>query len=204
MKRAVPLILVSCLVLGMLGACSDKGNIEEVNSGVIISTSTEDGTREEPVVSTEKEQEEKLENDLPVLYDGDDLINKFLLRYNDIYLDTPIGAEDFSVYTHHGRAHKDQIIFNENQRKEVVISSFSSGKLEVYVDNLDSDEEYKRAFIEYAKVYNLSLTDAVLEGYWEMAVNSLVSYTDFDEFELHLQRYNEITDYFQLSGKMED
>lgn len=204
MKRCVPLILVSCLVLGMLGACSDKDNSEEVNSVVTVSPSTEESINEEPVGSVTKEPEEKLETDLSVLYDGDDLINKFLLRYNDIYLDTPIGVEDFSVYTHHGRAHKDQIIFNENGRKEVVISSFSSGKLEVYVDNLASDEEYKGAFIEYAKVYDLSLTDAVLEEYWEQAVNSLVSYTEFDEFELHLQRYNEITDYFQLSGKMED
>lgn len=204
MKRYIPHILIACLVLALLGACSNKGELEDTSLANADLPVVEAVDIEEIEVSTENEPEELSESDTLVLYSEDELINAFLLSYNEIYPDAPISEEDFSIYTHHGRAHKDQVIFNENGVKEVVISSFTSGKIEVYVDNLSSDDEYKEAFIEYAKVYNQSLTNEILEDYWKQAVNSLVSYTEFDEFELHLQRYNEITDYFQISGKMED
>lgn len=109
----------------------------------------------EPVEETVEEPES-----LPQIYEGNELINLYLNRYNEANPEDVISSSDFEVYYHHGSEHKDQIAFTQS---EVIISAKVGGKIQVVAEGLADTEEYKEAFIRFARGYR-AVGD--LEAYW--------------------------------------
>lgn len=190
-SAVLALVLVLCL-----GACGKNESTVEntVEPDITIEETIE--TEVEPEVETEEPKEE-----IPVIYEDNELINLYLNRYNEVNTEAPIEREDFEVYYHHGREHTDQIIFNKDNKGEVVISD-TVGKIEVVVDEVGT-EENKQAFIKYAKGYSNSLSSEELEEYWVQAMNNATSYTQFEEFELYLYKSGDVVSYFSIIGKVE-
>ena len=92
---AMVLVLVLCL-----GACGKSESTVEntVEPDTVIEETIE--TEAEPEVETEEPKEE-----IPVIYEENELINLYLNRYNEVNTEAPIESGDFEIYHQIGRAH---------------------------------------------------------------------------------------------------
>ena len=201
MKSKVVAVMLLAWVL-CLGGCAKSDEIVDNTTEqdmVVASTESTENISLEETQEPEETVDEGVE-EIPIIYDGDEMINLYLNRYNEVNADNPIKPEDFTTYHHHGMDHKNQIIFNEGEVGEVVISSLASGKIEVSVESEDEDD-YRSAFFKYAKAYSLELSDKDVGAYWEQAINNVVAFTEFEEFELNLRRFDDKIEYFVISGE---
>lgn len=197
-SAALVLVLVLCL-----GACGkDESTVEntvEPETTIEEKESVTIETEAEPEVETE-EQEPKEE--IPVIYEENELINLYLNRYNEVNTEAPIESGDFEVYHHHGSDHKDQILIVEEGFNSVVITS-QLGKLKIDVEGSNTEDAYKAAFLRYARGYNTELSVEVLEDYWEQSMSSLNTYTQFEDFEVYIRSYNDSIELLEISGEVE-
>lgn len=196
MKIKIAAALVLVLVL-CLGACGK--NESTVEDAVEPDTTIEESeavsveTEAEPKVETEELKEE-----VPVIYEDNEIINLYLNRYNEANPEAPI-REDFEIYHHHGSNHKDQILFSNG----VVISAQTGSKVKIDIEGGDTQEAYKQAFIQYARGYNTELSLEVLEEYWEQSMSNLNLATQFDDFEVYIRSYNDSIELLEISGAVE-
>lgn len=195
---ALALVLVLCL-----GACgkneSTVENTVEPETTIEEKESVTIETEAEPEVETE-EQEPKEE--IPVIYEENELINLYLNRYNEVNTEAPIESGDFEVYHHHGSDHKDQILIVEEGFNSIVITS-QLGKLKIDIEGSNVEDAYKAAFLRYARGYNTELSVKVLEDYWEQSMSSLNTYTQFEDFEVYIRSYNDSIELLEISGEVE-
>ena len=175
LSAALALVLVLCL-----GACGK-------NESTVENTVEPDTTIEE-IIETEAELEvetEEPKEEIPVIYEENELINLYLNRYNEVNTEAPIEGGDFEIYHHHGSDHKDQILIVEEGFNSIVITS------------------HKAAFLRYARGYNTELSVEVLEDYWEQSISSLNTYTQFEDFEVYIRSYNDSIELLEISGEVE-
>lgn len=195
-------VLVGVIGLLCLGACGKTEN-EEVETTDPVST---DSGVEETQVPEEKETVEKeVEEEvveIPIIYENDEDINTYLIRYNEANPDNPLAREDFEIYKHNGQEHENQIILDD-AGIEVVISYYSSGKTEVTLEGEVADDDYKQAFIRYAKAYSSKLSNEDLGAYWKEAIDSDTSTTEFNEFEVFVQNFSNCIECVRITGEIE-
>ena len=165
------LVIGAALVLCLAG-CGKKSTSEPPEVAVEPSEAVESvEITEEPVVEPTEAPEpisEPVESteepeSLPQIYEGNELINLYLNRYNEANPEAVIESSDFEVYYHHGSEHKDQIAFTQS---EVIISAKVGHKIQVVIEGLDAPEGYKEAFCRYARGYNSELEPEELDGCW--------------------------------------
>lgn len=192
LSAALALVLVLCL-----GACGK--NESTVENTVEPETAVEETieTEAEPEVETEEPKEE-----IPVIYEENELINLYLNRYNEVNTEAPIKSGDFEIYHHHGSDHTDQILIVEEGFNSIVITS-QLGKLKIDVEGSNTEDAYKAAFLRYARGYNTGLSMEVLEDYWEQSISSLNIYTQFEDFEVYIRFYNDSIELLEISGEVE-
>jgi len=198
MKRAAVLVLVLVLCLGACGKSeSTVENTVEPDTTVEESREVSVETEAKPEVETEEIREE-----IPVIYEDNELINLYLNRYNEANTEAPIESGDFEVYHHHGSDHKDQILIVEEGFNSIVITS-QLGKLKIDIEGSNTEDAYKAAFLRYARGYNKELSVEVLEDYWGQSMSSLNTYTQFDDFEVYIRSYNDSIELLEISGEVE-
>lgn len=186
------LVLVFCL-----GACGKSEDVEEKIVEPEVTTEVQESTIEET-----EEPEVETEAVIPVIYEGNELINLYLNRYNEVNTDVPIEGGDFEVYHHHGSDHKDQILIVEEGFSSIVITS-QLGKIKIDVEGSNTEEAYKAAFLQYARGYNGELSVEVLEDCWEQSMSNLNTYTQFEGFEVYIRSYNDTIELLEISGEIE-
>lgn len=194
-KRAAALALVLVLCLGACG--KNESTVEDTVETDITMEESEAvsvETEAEPEIETEEPKEE-----VPVIYEDNELINLYLNRYNEANPEAPIERENFEIYHHHGSDHKDQILFNNG----VVISAQTGSKVKIDIEGGDTQEAYKQAFIQYARGYNMELSPEVLEDYWEQSMSNLNLDTQFDDFVVYIRSYNDSIELLEISGVVE-
>lgn len=195
-------VLVGLIGLLCLGAC---GKTENEVVETIDPVSTESGVEEtqdpEEKETVEKEVKEEVA-EIPIIYENDEDINLYLIRYNEANPENPIEREDFEIYEHHGQEHENQIILDDTGI-DVVISYSASGKTEVTLEGKVADDEYKKAFIRYAKAYNIKLSNEDLGAYWKEVIDSDTSTTEFDEFEVFVQNFSNSIECVRITGEIE-
>lgn len=192
-KRVVALALVLVFCLGACG--KNERTVEDtVEPDITIEESEAVSVETEPEIETEEPKEE-----VPVIYEDNELINLYLNRYNEANPEAPIEREDFEIYHHHGSDHKDQILFN----KGVVISAQTGSKVKIDIESGDTQEAYKQTFIQYARGYNTELSPEVLEEYWEQSMSNLNFDTQFDDFVVYIRSYNDSIELLEISGAVE-
>lgn len=197
-KRLVVAVLAFGLVF-CLGACGKSDDTAEETVEPEITTEVQESTIEE---TEEPEVETEAEAAIPVIYEGDELINLYLNRYNEVNTDNPIEGGDFEVYHHHGSDHKDQILIVEEGFSSIVITS-QLGKIKIDVEGSNTEEAYKEAFLQYARGYNVELSVEVLEDCWEQSMSNLNTYTQFEDFEVYIRSYNDAIEFLEISGEVE-
>lgn len=150
-----------------------------------------------PTADTEKTEE------LPVLYDGDQKINRFLNAYNSAN-DEDIDMSDYSVYNHHGKEHKDQIISYGQDSQTVITHSVKGIKVSLKRGSID---EYKDAFKRFIKAYDASLDDETIDEYWNQTIDASTSITDIGDYEVQISKstYSDGVhiDYIGIDGKID-
>ena len=197
MRRKISIIVLACCMIDCLGGC---GQTNDTTDTELVSEVTSVETTEQ-TESSETETEETTEAELPVIYDGDELINTYLNRYNDVNLSNPIDSSGFEVYHHHGSDHKDQILLNNDQFSSIVITS-QIGKIKIDIEGKCDIDTYKNAFFQYAKGYNSELTEDKLGEYWEQSMSNQGLYTQFDEFEVYIRTFNDSIELLEISGNV--
>lgn len=196
--RVKRLVAVLALVLVLcLGACGKSEDTAEETVEPEVTTEVQESIIEET-------EEPKAETDaaIPVIYEGDELINLYLNKYNEVNTDNPIEGGDFEVYHHHGSDHKDQILIVEEGFSSIVITS-QLGKIKIDVEGSNTEEAYKAAFLQYARGYNAELSVEVLEDCWEQSMSNLNTYTQFEDFEVYIRSYNDTIELLEISGEIE-
>lgn len=188
----VALVLVFCL-----GACGKSEDVGRETVEPEITTEVQ-----ESVIEETEEPEVETEAAIPVIYEGDELINLYLNKYNEVNTDNPIEGGDFEVYHHHGSDHKDQILIVEEGFSSIVITS-QLGKIKIDVEGSNTEEAYKEAFLQYARGYNAELSVEVLEDCWEQSKSNLNTYTQFEDFEVYIRSYNDAIELLEISGEIE-
>ncbi len=168
------------LIIGIIG------NIIDPNPKYETDRNSENSSA---VTSSESNTSEETEKDLlPVIYADNEKINIWLNRFNNLYPDEALTADDFSVYYHHGSYHKNQITFNLDDFEivltdsEAVITCYgSSGNIR------KTDEECKEFFCKLAPIYCPNLSSSEVEERWNTNFSSASQYTKFDDgLELNL------------------
>lgn len=186
------LVLVFCL-----GACGKSDDTEEKTVEPEVTTEVQESTIEET-----EEPEVETEAAIPVIYEGNELINLYLNRYNEANTDAPIESRDFEIYHHHGSDHKDQILIVEEGFSSAVVSS-QLGKIKIDIEGSNTEDAYRAAFLRYARGYNTELSVEVLEDCWEQSMSNLNTYTQFAEFEVYIRSYNDAIELLEISGEIE-
>lgn len=181
------------LATGVLACCS-------VNSHV---TWAQTKSSNKVVLTREKKSKKKQEQ---VIYSGDKIINKYLIRYNQKNSDDVITSDMFEVYYHHGRNHDDQIkLFNKNGF-EIVISD-SVGKAEIVIDksqaeqSLKTNDEFKNEFKKFTKPFKKTVTDDELEQIWNDAFANYGHYSS-KTLEISLTSYDSKVERMVISGNL--
>lgn len=73
---------------------------------------------------------------------------------------------------------------------------------EVVVSGDADQSAYYEMFKKYARGYDLSLTNEVLDDYWTQLLDDITNNVEFDSFECYLQIYNDQIELMQLSGEI--
>lgn len=152
--------------------------------------------------STEAESSQAQKTDsieTQVYYDKNETINLYLNNYNNANRDAIINDDMFETYYHHGQNHDNQIIMQLGAF-EVVMSD--NVDFEVVVSGDADQSAYYEMFKKYARGYDLSLTNEVLDDYWTQLLDDITNNVEFDSFECYLQIYNDQIELMQLSGEI--
>lgn len=195
-KRAAALVLV---LVFCLGACGKNESTVEDTVEPDITIEESEAVSVETEAEPEEVETEEPKEEVPVIYEDNELINLYLNRYNEANPEAPIERENFEIYHHHGSDHKDQILFNNG----VVISAQTGSKVKIDIEGGDTQEAYKQAFIQYARGYNTELSPEVLEKYWEQSMSNLNLDTQFDDFVVYIHSYNDSIELLEISGAVE-
>lgn len=195
-KRAAALVLV---LVFCLGACGKNESTVEDTVEPDITIEESEAVSVETEAEPEEVETEEPKEEVPVIYEDNELINLYLNRYNEANPEAPIERENFEIYHHHGSDHKDQILFNNG----VVISAQTGSKVKIDIEGGDTQEAYKQAFIQYARGYNTELRPEVLEEYWEQSMSNLNLDTQFDDFVVYIHSYNDSIELLEISGAVE-
>ena len=195
-KRAAALVLV---LVFCLGACGKNESTVEDTVEPDITIEESEAVSVETEAEPEEVETEEPKEEVPVIYEDNELINLYLNRYHEANPEAPIERENFERYHHHGSDHKDQILFNNG----VVISAQTGSKVKIDIEGGDTQEAYKQAFIQYARGYNTELSPEVLEEYWEQSMSNLNLDTQFDDFVVYIHSYNDSIELLEISGAVE-
>lgn len=195
-KRAAALVLV---LVFCLGACGKNESTVEDTVEPDITIEESEAVSVETEAEPEEVETEEPKEEVPVIYEDNELINLYLNRYNEANPEAPIERKNFEIYHHHGSDHKDQILFNNG----VVISAQTGSKVKIDIEGGDTQEAYKQAFIQYARGYNTELSPEVLEEYWEQSMSNLNLDTQFDDFVVYIHSYNDSIELLEISGAVE-
>lgn len=170
-------------------------------SFVGCSSEEETKSNEDKIQESIVEQAEtNVEAELEIYYDANDTINRYLNNYNSINPHTAIEKDMFEVYHHHGKEHNNQIIMYRDDY-EIVISDIVN--LEVVINGKSVDNEsYRVMFKEFAKGYDTTLTDDILDNYWQQLLDDTINDVEFEEFECDLTIFQDKIEYMKLSGKI--
>lgn len=190
--KKISFLFITILLL-TLTACDGMNNIPETTSNI-----------DNPPVETEVESIEP-EEQLITYYDKDETINLYLNRFNFSNPTQIINSDLFSVYYHHGREHEDQIIFNRDDVEVVITGNSFSNSIKLVIDGSrdKTDEDYKVLFFQYAKAFNLELTDEELEIYWQSVLDDITNSVEFEEFDCSLTTsYDGKIEYMVIEGKI--
>ena len=123
-KRAAALVLV---LVFCLGACGKNESTVEDTVEPDITIEESEAVSVETEAEPEEVETEEPKEEVPVIYEDNELINLYLNRYNEANPEAPIERENFEIYHHHGSDHKDQILFNNG----VVISAQTGSKVKI-------------------------------------------------------------------------
>ncbi len=189
---------ITVILLLFLVGCSDENiSLTETQSTTSHVCSVEEETTNEPTATSESISEEittssAIETTVPytkppVYYDKNETINEYLTRYNTLNNDCIIDSSVFSVYSHHGTEHEDQIIFWLDSNEFVITNSYGNRiKLVVTGANHISFDDCYQLFTQFAKAFDLSLSDETLDTYWQELLDDITNNLRFDEFECDL------------------
>jgi hypothetical protein len=202
MRRLFSLLLTVLIVAFCLCGCSnyniDLKEVIETQS----ETKKEESAQKETLSKTEAPTQAETENNTPIYYKDDDIINLYVVRYNESNPDYSISSDELEKYYHHGREHDDQVKFNRDDFEIIISGGY---KAEVYVGYIPSsshtNDEYGTMFVRFAKAYNPELSNEELEGYWKKVLDNSSSIIDFEDFECKKSSTPNI-EYFKLSGKL--
>ena len=144
MKKIVLSVIIICILAITLTGCSDN----------IIEPNNENVTDMKETI-----------NELAEIYKDDELINKFLNKYNELYVDEPITSEMLTVYYHHGSYHKDQVQFTIQGMEITLTGGSFTNKVSVFIEkeNNTDDSALRNLIKRFVKVYNNEITDAQIE-----------------------------------------
>lgn len=201
MKKKIVFMTVPFILVLIMTGCGQKTDVidNEVTSVVSKESTSEEISSTEVV--TEDTPSEVAEDKIITIYDGDELINTYLNRYNDVNVSNPIDDSGFEVYHHHGSAHKDQILLKDDEFSSIVISS-QVGKIKIDIEGKCDNETYKNAFIKYAKGYNSEITEDKLGEYWEQSMSNQGLYTQFDDFEVYVRTFNDSIELLEITSEL--
>lgn len=166
----------------------------------IFSGDTTDKTNNE--IQNQIEVKNEIEENVEYIYKEDELINKFLNKYNELYSEEPISAEMISVYHHHGTDHKDQIQFTLKGLQITLTDEIqSSKKVSVFIQNKSNsknDKVLKELTKKFVKLYNQELTNQQIE-------DSLNKQTSIDNIEFQISKAidNDVIEYIKIIGIIE-
>ena len=134
------------------------------------------------------------EESIPVIYDGDEVINLFINRYNSVNGGNEITKEEIKPYNHHGSNHKNQVTVNPSK---TVITSLAASTVQVSLQ-YDSQETFKEYFAKYARAFNENLSDNQIEKYWEAIMAEETSYLELKDFDIYVRK-----NYFEDGNPLE-
>lgn len=107
----------------------------------------------------------------------------FIERFNQLNPSNPIDDDTVQNYYHHGRSHDDQIVFYRDDFKITVTNSYDDRFKIVIIGLAKTDDDYKTAFKEFAKVYSPTLSEQDMDDYWNRLMDDNIHSVTFDEFE---------------------
>ena len=130
--------IVAVIIIGIIGISNSQNNTNNIKHRQSSETNKSDS--------------------IPTIYAENESINKFLVKYNEINPTDKITSNQFKEYYHHGRVHKDQIIFEDKKGFEIVITDqhYSSKRpVKIVISNTNPNtktiDEYKMEFIKFSK-----------------------------------------------------
>lgn len=113
MKKLWKALFLIIFPLSLSGCVSEK-NEETIETAEIV----------EQVSDVESSSSKKqLKRNYPTIYSGDEIVNRYLARYNESNPEDLINSDMFHVYYHHGRDHDNQIKFDNKDGFEITITS---------------------------------------------------------------------------------
>lgn len=145
------------LLIGIIGNINDSKKETDRNT---VNSNIESSVESNMSEGTE-------ENLLPVIYADNENINIWLNRFNSLYPDEALTADDFSVYYHHGSNHKDQITFYLNDFYIVLTDGKAVITCYDFSRNIQkTEEECKEFFCKLAPIYCPNLSSSEIEERW--------------------------------------
>lgn len=136
--------------------------------------------KEEPKADEQK-VEEKAEDTIPIVYEHDELVNKYIVAFNAQNQDAQI--VDPQPYNHNASTHYDQTHI-EYDGFGVTISNHLYEKVEVYIEcykNKKTNDETKLMFIRFARPLFEDMDDDALSGIWDRLMDD--GSTHFEDFD---------------------
>ena len=145
------------------------------------------------------------ESNLDEIFPYDEIINRYINRYNDANSDDNITSELAKRYYHHGREHEDQAEYSVDGF-EVVLTHTYSDRLKIVIKEPRypklEEEDYREIFIKYSKPFDSALTDEQLGDYWKQLFEATSNQITFDEFECDLTIYNDKVEMIVIEGEI--
>lgn len=186
----------------LIFALGSSGNSSDSSSKDTSTTKVEETTNNENSEQTgtdDKSAEDTSEN-LEIIYELNDDINRYINYFNEANPDTPITSEMAQPYNHHGSDHKNQIKFIDN-KFEIVITD---GK-EVYIGYMPStsytNDEYKEMYKKYLKGFALGLSDSDMDADWDTIMNDLTHNVKFDTYSADVYMPSDKITYMTITKK---
>lgn len=141
-------------------------------------------------------------------YNDDESINLFINKYNRLF--DPDITSDMISKKRIGGSDRDDVVTISNDKLEINIygsSKYSDEyKMEVYIGYRakieSSNDDFKKEFVKYIKMFDESLSDSEIEGYWNDMISEYRSSYKINEIEIRPYISNGKVSYFKIESKI--
>lgn len=141
-------------------------------------------------------------------YKDDESINLFINKYNNEF--EPDITNDMISKKRIGGRDRDDVVTISNEKLEIII--YGSNKynelysMSIYIgykQNIEStNDDFKEQFIKYIKLLDDSLTEKIINTYWDNMILEEHSSYEINEIDITYNVFNGKVEYLKMSGKI--